>query len=90
MNGEVRQVAVDDKQASIENVSRPKADPSDSSQVGAPMAGVLVELRVHDGTEVKKGDPLAVLSAMKMVYLFFPFPLLPPPERPMGMLMANI
>ncbi|KAK0728941.1 carbamoyl-phosphate synthase L chain, ATP binding domain-containing protein [Apiosordaria backusii] len=66
MNGEVRQVTVDDKQASVENVSRPKADPGDSSQVGAPMAGVLVELRVHDGSEVKKGDPLAVLSAMKM------------------------
>ncbi|KAK4659228.1 pyruvate carboxylase [Podospora pseudocomata] len=66
MNGEVRQVTVDDKQASVENVSRPKADPGDSSQVGAPMAGVLVELRVHEGSEVKKGDPLAVLSAMKM------------------------
>lgn len=66
MNGEVRQVTVDDNQASVENVSRPKADPGDSSQVGAPMAGVLVELRVHEGTDVKKGDPLAVLSAMKM------------------------
>jgi pyruvate carboxylase len=67
VNGEVRQVSVDDKLAAVENVSRPKADPTDSSQVGAPMAGVLVELRVQDGTEVKKGDPLAVLSAMKMV-----------------------
>ncbi|KAI1466712.1 pyruvate carboxylase [Daldinia caldariorum] len=66
MNGEVRQVTVDDKKASVENVSRPKANPGDSSQVGAPMAGVLVELRVHEGSEVKKGDPLAVLSAMKM------------------------
>ncbi|KAJ4422122.1 pyruvate carboxylase [Gnomoniopsis sp. IMI 355080] len=66
MNGEVRQVTVDDNKASVENVSRLKADPSDSSQVGAPMAGVLVELRVHEGSEVKKGDPLAVLSAMKM------------------------
>ncbi|KAK4229163.1 carbamoyl-phosphate synthase L chain, ATP binding domain-containing protein [Podospora fimiseda] len=66
MNGEVRQVTVDDKNASVENISRPKADPTDSSQVGAPMAGVLVELRVHEGSEVKKGDPLAVLSAMKM------------------------
>ncbi|KAI1661286.1 pyruvate carboxylase [Daldinia decipiens] len=66
MNGEVRQVTVDDKKASVENISRPKANPGDSSQVGAPMAGVLVELRVHEGTEVKKGDPLAVLSAMKM------------------------
>jgi pyruvate carboxylase len=67
MNGEVRQVTVDDKKAAVENTSRPKADPGDSSQVGAPMSGVVVELRVHDGTEVKKGDPLAVLSAMKMV-----------------------
>jgi pyruvate carboxylase len=69
MNGEVRQVTVDDKKASVDNVSRLKADPGDSSQVGAPMAGVLVELRVHEGSEVKKGDPLAVLSAMKMVSL---------------------
>ncbi|KAI2784668.1 pyruvate carboxylase [Daldinia loculata] len=66
MNGEVRQVTVDDKKASVENISRPKANLGDSSQVGAPMAGVLVELRVHEGSEVKKGDPLAVLSAMKM------------------------
>ncbi|KAI4178782.1 MAG: hypothetical protein LQ348_005538 [Seirophora lacunosa] len=66
MNGEVRQVAVDDKNAAVENVSRPKADSSDSSQVGAPMSGVVVEVRVHDGGEVKKGDPVAILSAMKM------------------------
>ncbi|GKT63200.1 pyruvate carboxylase [Colletotrichum tofieldiae] len=66
MNGEVRQVTVDDNKASVENVTRAKADPTDSSQVGAPMAGVLVELRVKDGSDVKKGDPIAVLSAMKM------------------------
>ncbi|KAE8147050.1 carbamoyl-phosphate synthase L chain, ATP binding domain-containing protein [Aspergillus avenaceus] len=66
VNGEVRQVAVDDNKASVDNVSRPKADVGDSSQVGAPMSGVVVEIRVHDGLEVKKGDPIAVLSAMKM------------------------
>ncbi|KAG9230442.1 putative pyruvate carboxylase [Amylocarpus encephaloides] len=66
MNGEVRQVTVDDNKAAVENTSRPKADPGDSSQVGAPMSGVVVEIRVHDGGEVKKGDPIAVLSAMKM------------------------
>lgn len=71
MNGEVRQVTIDDNKAAVENTSRPKADPGDSSQVGAPMSGVVVELRVKDGGEVKKGDPLAVLSAMKMVSLFF-------------------
>ena len=75
MNGEVRQVTVDDKLASVENISRAKADPTDTSQVGAPMSGVLVELRVREGSEVKKGDPLAVLSAMKMVSLLFPMTL---------------
>ncbi|KAJ6180473.1 hypothetical protein N7519_010934 [Penicillium mononematosum] len=66
VNGEVRQVSVDDNKASIENLARAKADPTDSSQVGAPMSGVVVEIRIHDGHEVKKGDPIAVLSAMKM------------------------
>lgn len=67
LNGEVRQVTIDDKNAAVENVSRPKADSSDSSQVGAPMSGVVIEIRVKDGGEIKKGDPIAVLSAMKMV-----------------------
>lgn len=66
MNGEVRQVTIDDNKAAVENTSRPKADPGDSSQVGAPIAGVLVEVRVREGSTVKKGDPLAVMSAMKM------------------------
>jgi pyruvate carboxylase len=69
MNGETRTVTVEDQHAAIENVSRPKADPTDSSQVGSPMSGVLVEVRVHDGSDVKKGDPIAILSAMKMVSL---------------------
>ena len=67
VNGEVRSITVDDKNAAVENVSRVKADSTDSGQVGAPMSGVVVEVRVHDGGEVKKGDPIAVLSAMKMV-----------------------
>jgi len=71
MNGEVRQVTVDDQHAAVENKSRPKADAGDSSQVGAPMSGVVVEVRVKDGGEVQKGDPIAVLSAMKMVSLTY-------------------
>lgn len=66
MNGEVRQVTVDDNKAAVENTSRPKADPGDSSQVGATMSGVVVELRVKEGSEVKKSDPILILSAMKM------------------------
>ncbi|KAK9311801.1 carboxylase domain-containing protein [Lipomyces starkeyi] len=66
LNGEIRQVTVDDKKASVESISRPKADPSNPSHVGAPMSGVVIEVRVKDGSLVKKGDPIAVLSAMKM------------------------
>lgn len=66
MNGESRAIAVDDRKAAVEDVSRPKADPSDHSQCGAPMSGVVVELRVKKGSDVNKGDPLAVMSAMKM------------------------
>merc|ERR1712230_42439 len=66
MNGEVRQVTVDDKHAAVENKSRAKADATDTSQVGAPMSGVVVEVRVKNGGEVNKGDPIAILSAMKM------------------------
>lgn len=64
LNGEMRSVIVDDKTVSIENTARPKAlQPND---VGAPMAGVIIEIRVKKESEVRKGDPVAVLSAMKM------------------------
>lgn len=66
VNGEMRQVTVQDKHAAVENTSRVKADSGDSSQVGAPMSGMVVEIRVKDGSDIKKGDPVAILSAMKM------------------------
>lgn len=65
-NGETRPVQVDDKKANIESISRPKSDPSNAGHVGAPMSGVVVEIRSKQGQEVKKGDIMAVLSAMKM------------------------
>ncbi|KIK48122.1 hypothetical protein CY34DRAFT_20961 [Suillus luteus UH-Slu-Lm8-n1] len=65
VNGEVRAVSVEDKNSAVETVSREKAT-SDPGSVGAPMSGVVVEVRVKEGQEIKKGDPLCVLSAMKM------------------------
>lgn len=64
LNGEMRSVTIDDKTISIETKTRPKA--TQPNDVGAPMAGVVVEVRVKKDQEVKKGDPVAVLSAMKM------------------------
>lgn len=66
MNGEMRKVTVDDKFAAVETKTRPKADAHNPNEIGAPMAGVVVEVRVKEGSEVKVGDPVVVLSAMKM------------------------
>ncbi|KAJ7132038.1 carbamoyl-phosphate synthase L chain, ATP binding domain-containing protein [Mycena epipterygia] len=58
VNGEVRAVSVEDKNSAVETVSREKAT-NDPGSVGAPMSGVVVEVRVKEGQEIKKGDPLA-------------------------------
>ena len=65
VNGEVRAVAVEDKNSAVETFTREKATPAPGS-VGAPMSGVVVEVRVKEGQEVKKGDVLCVQSAMKV------------------------
>ncbi|PPQ65879.1 hypothetical protein CVT24_011210 [Panaeolus cyanescens] len=65
VNGEIRAVSVEDKNSAVETVSRERAT-SDPGSVGAPMSGVVVEVRVKEGQEIKKGDPVCVLSAMKM------------------------
>jgi pyruvate carboxylase len=62
---QVRAVAVEDKSAAVETISREKAT-ADPGSVGAPMSGVVVEVRVKEGTEVKRGDIISILSAMKV------------------------
>lgn len=34
--------------------------------IKAPMPGLIIDLRIQEGTEVKAGDPLLILEAMKM------------------------
>lgn len=36
------------------------------NSIKAPMPGLIIDLRVNDGDEVKPGDPLLILEAMKM------------------------
>lgn len=50
-------MSVEDKNSAVETVSREKAT-NDPGSVGAPMSGVVVEVRVKDGQEIKKGDPM--------------------------------
>jgi pyruvate carboxylase len=66
LNGRPRSLSVRDEAASAEVVERERADPNDPSMVGAPMPGVVLEVRVEVGKTIAAGDPLVVLSAMKM------------------------
>lgn len=66
LNGELRKIQVVDRSQKVDIIAKPKADSHDVKQIGAPMAGVIVEVKVHKGSLVKKGQPVAVLSAMKM------------------------
>ena len=66
VNGNARSTFILDANAGVdETLLREKATDEPGS-VGAPMAGVVFEVRVEKGTVVKAGDPLAVMSAMKM------------------------
>lgn len=64
---------IEDKSAATETVRREKAT-ADPGSVGAPMSGVVVEVRVKEGQEVKKGDILCVQSAMKVMVSRVSFP----------------
>ena len=66
VNGFPRSVKRLDETASSNVVVRPKADSSHIGAVGAPMPGVVVDVKVAVGDAVSAGDPMIVLSAMKM------------------------
>ncbi|CAL8080811.1 unnamed protein product [Orchesella dallaii] len=66
LNGQLRSVFIRDKTAVKELHLHPKAEKKDKNQVGAPMPGAVVEIRVKEGDKVEKGTALVVLSAMKM------------------------
>jgi len=66
LNGSPRSVKIDDEHSTEKHVQRPKADANVPGSVGAPMPGVVIELRAKQGQAVDVGDPLLILSAMKM------------------------
>ncbi|MGJ8643294.1 MAG: pyruvate carboxylase [Luteolibacter sp.] len=68
LNGMPRESIVTDRSlADTLTSTRRKGDPNDPSQVCAPLPGMVTEVAVSPGTEVKAGDKLVVLEAMKML-----------------------
>jgi len=66
LNGQPRDVSVQDHSLEPETPQHVKADPSDDGQVGASMPGMIVVLSVQAGDAVAKGQKLLMLEAMKM------------------------
>lgn len=66
LNGQLRSVMIKDNSVAAEENVLPKADPNITGEIGAPMKGEVVEMKVAIGDSVIKGQNLAVLSAMKM------------------------
>lgn len=66
LNGQLRSVLVKDTVAMKDLHFHPKALKDVKGQVGAPMPGKVIDLKVKEGDPIEKGRPLCVLSAMKM------------------------
>ena len=64
INGQTRNVLIKDNSAKIQKVSNVKAN--GPNEVGAPLQGKLVEIKVKEGDVIKKGQPLFVIEAVKM------------------------
>ncbi|HEY2645752.1 MAG TPA: biotin/lipoyl-containing protein, partial [Candidatus Acidoferrales bacterium] len=66
LNGQPREITVRDRSLTATVQTRPKADPAVPGQVGSPIPGAISTIVVGLGEQVKKGDRLLVLEAMKM------------------------
>ena len=67
LNGQPRRVKVPDRAHGAANgKTRRKADPGNDNHVAAPMPGVVSTLAVAAGQEIKAGDVLLSIEAMKM------------------------
>lgn len=67
VNGNKYQLNVKDKfDELLKSLGLDNMKSSKVNEIKAPMPGLVLDVRVAEGTEVKKGDPVLVLEAMKM------------------------
>ena len=66
LNGQPREVNVRDRKLKADGHANPKADQANPGHVGAPIPGAITSVAVELNQEVKKGDKLLVMEAMKM------------------------
>jgi pyruvate carboxylase len=66
LNGQPREVTVVDRSAERRVARHAKADADDANHVAAPMPGKISSVAVHKGQDVKAGERLLSIEAMKM------------------------
>lgn len=66
LNGQQRIIKVQNRSAAVTKVARRKAEDGNELHVAAPMPGAVSTIAVRQGQEVKAGDIVATLEAMKM------------------------
>ena len=66
INGQPSSVLIQDRSSASAHHENEKADSANPDHVGAPMPGVIATIAVEPGQEVKRGDTLLTMEAMKM------------------------
>ena len=66
LNGQRREVSVPDKNAEVKGRAVTMADPSDKSQIGSSIPGMVSKVNVKVGDQVEENQVVAVIEAMKM------------------------
>ncbi|QDU62637.1 2-oxoglutarate carboxylase small subunit [Planctomycetes bacterium Pan216] len=66
LNGQPREVSIVDRDLGVEVKTREKAEPDNPDHVASPMPGIVSTVAVAVGDEVKKGQKLGTIEAMKM------------------------
>jgi len=66
LNGQPREVSIRDRGLEVKEAAKPKADPGQPGQIGAPIPGVVSTVAVELQQQIQKGDRLLVMEAMKM------------------------
>jgi len=66
LNGQPREVRIQDKAAQVKEIKRPKAEAGNPHHVGAPMPGKVVKILVNVGDKVEKRATVCAVEAMKV------------------------
>lgn len=66
INGQTRNVDVEDKSLEVKKVENVKTEDGNPKQIGAPLQGLLSKVLVKKDQKVKRNDPLFIIEAMKM------------------------